>query len=166
MKTALYRHFDAQDVLLYVGISLSAVHRLEQHRHRSGWFGQIKRVDVEWHPSREAALDAEALAIALEIPLWNKSRPTPRQLLKLPTAVQHLATGRLNGWYADLATSQHMLGWFRAVFPGDQFKLAAPSVGGDNLISRARELKPIDCRLWAVSGPNYAAGDTFDREAA
>lgn len=69
--TALYRHFDANDRLLYVGISLSAVQRLAQHRHSAHWFKKIVSVGIEWFPSREAAIEAEAAAIQLEKPLHN-----------------------------------------------------------------------------------------------
>lgn len=74
-RTALYRHFDSAGVLLYVGISLGPVNRLQQHKRRSGWFSQIARVDVEWFDSRAAALKAEATAIFQENPLHNIQRP-------------------------------------------------------------------------------------------
>lgn len=69
--TALYRHFDANDRLLYVGISLSAVQRLAQHRNGAHWFKKIVSVTIEWFPSREAAIGAEAAAIQLEKPMHN-----------------------------------------------------------------------------------------------
>ena len=74
-RTALYRHRDSVGVLLYVGISVSAVHRLEQHQRSAGWFGDISRIDVEWWPFRALAERAEAAAIWHERPLWNVVRP-------------------------------------------------------------------------------------------
>jgi hypothetical protein len=74
----LYRHFNAQGQLLYVGLSLNAVARLAQHREKSFWFSQISRVEIEWHKSREHAAYAEALAIRDEAPLYNKAKPVPR----------------------------------------------------------------------------------------
>lgn len=74
-RTALYRHFDAAGALLYVGISLSAVQRLAQHKQTAAWFDGIARVEVQWLASREEALTAEAIAIAKEGPLWNVARP-------------------------------------------------------------------------------------------
>lgn len=79
-RTALYRHFDAAGALLYVGISLSTVQRLSQHKQRAGWYDQIASVTIEWHPTREAALTAEAIAIAKEGPLWNVVRPADGQV--------------------------------------------------------------------------------------
>ena len=70
VKTYLYRHFDAENSLLYVGISLSAINRLSQHR-RSAWADQIVNVKVEQYPSRHAALVAEFIAIQTECPKHN-----------------------------------------------------------------------------------------------
>jgi len=82
MKTALYRHFDAADTLLYVGISLSAVQRLSQHSDKP-WFNAIARVEVQWLETREEALLAEAEAIATEKPVWNIQGNTGAQPRKV-----------------------------------------------------------------------------------
>jgi hypothetical protein len=71
----LYRHYDADERLLYVGISLHAVYRLSQHR-ASPWFDQIADIRVEKHETRQAALEAEAEAIRTEGPIYNKARPS------------------------------------------------------------------------------------------
>ena len=73
MICALYRHFDKDGVLLYVGISLSAVARLSQHKD-SAWFKEIKKVEIEHYPTRGEALGMEALAIRNENPKYNKVR--------------------------------------------------------------------------------------------
>ena len=52
---ALYRHFTADGTLLYVGISLSALNRLGQHRQNAEWFDKIARVEIEHFPTRAAA---------------------------------------------------------------------------------------------------------------
>ena len=70
-KTALYRHFSESGNLLYVGVSLSAVQRLSQHKDHSKWFDEIHEVKIEWFPSRSEALDAETKAIQRESPLHN-----------------------------------------------------------------------------------------------
>jgi hypothetical protein len=69
--TQLYRHFNSVGVLLYVGISLSAVNRLSQHK-ESFWFNKITHIEVETFPSRASAISAEAEAIASEKPLYNQ----------------------------------------------------------------------------------------------
>ena len=71
MSDFLYRHFDKDSTLLYVGVSLSAVHRLSQHKTHSGWFENISRVEIEKHDSRELSIVAETEAIIREKPLHN-----------------------------------------------------------------------------------------------
>lgn len=71
----LYRHFNAEGRLLYVGISASATKRTEQHRRSSSWAQEIRRIEIETFPSRQAAMDAERTAIVMELPMHN-SRPT------------------------------------------------------------------------------------------
>jgi len=70
-RTALYRHFDEEGKLLYVGISLNALNRLAQHRDASHWFRRIASVRIEWFDSREAASEAEIKAICEEDPECN-----------------------------------------------------------------------------------------------
>lgn len=73
--TQLYRHYDADGNLLYIGISLSTVHRLGQHRKHAHWFRQITSITVEHFPSKVEATEAEALAISRESPRHNIRRP-------------------------------------------------------------------------------------------
>lgn len=67
----IYRHFDAAGALLYIGISLSAVQRLAQHRDKP-WFDRIATVTVEPCENRADALARERDAIREERPLFNK----------------------------------------------------------------------------------------------
>lgn len=75
-KTALYRHFDKDGVLLYVGISVCPVSRFKQHIGQSEWVYQVARIDVEWITSRREALAAEDKAIDIERPIWNTRNAT------------------------------------------------------------------------------------------
>lgn len=72
----LYRHYDASDVLLYVGVTLCPRSRLTTHKSCSPWGEQIARVElspyVGWD-GRQQALDDEAYAIACEAPLHNRT---------------------------------------------------------------------------------------------
>lgn len=67
----LYRHFDKRGKLLYVGISLSALQRLGQHRENAHWYSEISKVTI--HPFRDqaSAENAERRAIKSEKPLHN-----------------------------------------------------------------------------------------------
>ena len=71
VRTALYRHFDATSKLLYVGISLSAVERLREHRIYASWFERIARIEIQWFQSRGSAMNAERRAIICEKPECN-----------------------------------------------------------------------------------------------
>ena len=68
--TCLYRHFDSEGALLYVGISLSAIERLRKHR-ESKRFDKIATVTIERFKTRELALNAERIAIRDEDPKFN-----------------------------------------------------------------------------------------------
>ena len=88
MPTDLYRHYDENDQLLYVGISLHAIVRLTEHKRNSGWAGSIRRVDITPYPTRAKAMKAEREAILAEQPLWNivgKTKAYPRQKPKPST---------------------------------------------------------------------------------
>lgn len=70
--TALYRMRDKNGRLLYVGISFTAMKRIEDHKAKRGWwFNDVTRIDVEWFPTRGRAEDAERTAIQTEKPKWN-----------------------------------------------------------------------------------------------
>jgi hypothetical protein len=71
MLTQLYRHFDKNGQLLYVGVSLSTVVRLSQHREYSKWYDQIANVTIQNYNTREEALEAETQAIKNENPKYN-----------------------------------------------------------------------------------------------
>jgi predicted GIY-YIG superfamily endonuclease len=79
-KTFLYRHFDKDGKLLYVGISLNHMARLQQHKEASKWFDQIANVKVEQFATRMEAMLAETKAINEENPIYNiqkKGIPLP-----------------------------------------------------------------------------------------
>lgn len=71
MAFHLYRHFDKDDNLLYVGVSLSTIYRLGQHKEHSHWFNSIAKVTIENFSTREASLTAETEAILKEKPRHN-----------------------------------------------------------------------------------------------
>lgn len=72
-RTALYRLFDADGLLLYVGISHKPDVRWGQHSEDKPWWPAVDRRAVEWHETRSAAEKAELTAIAGERPLHNKA---------------------------------------------------------------------------------------------
>jgi hypothetical protein len=81
-RTSLYRHYNATGELLYVGISLSAINRLYEHKN-SVWFADITKVDIEQFETRMLAIDAETIAIRNEKPLFNINKGTDNVVLHL-----------------------------------------------------------------------------------
>lgn len=69
--TDLYRFYDIDGRLLYVGISLNAAMRAAQHRAEKSWWPDVARMDVERHSDRATALEAERQAIVDERPRHN-----------------------------------------------------------------------------------------------
>ena len=68
----LYRHFDKNGILLYIGISMNLFARLKAHQKQSHWFNLIDRIEIKHFETREEVLMAEKLAIQKERPLYNK----------------------------------------------------------------------------------------------
>jgi len=60
-KTELYRHFDANGSLLYVGISLSTAQRMGEHRCGSEWWKKVVSITIQRFPTRKPARDDSQL---------------------------------------------------------------------------------------------------------
>jgi len=91
----LYRHFDGEGRLLYVGISLSSVARLGQHKHNAHWYDAIRRVEVEHFDDPDAARAAERAAIQTENPLFNLHRfPIKHSISKAQSVIPIEKRGR------------------------------------------------------------------------
>lgn len=78
-ETAVYRLFDASDVLLYVGVSCNPKARIPSHQNKP-WWSEVAKSTVEMHPDRLTALQAEAKAIVEESPLHNKTGIDPSRV--------------------------------------------------------------------------------------
>lgn len=71
-STDLYRYFDSNGKLLYVGISVDSLERACQHQHSSEWFKLFTSMTRQTYPDRKSAKQAEIKAIQEEKPLYNK----------------------------------------------------------------------------------------------
>lgn len=71
VPTALYRLRGQDRVLLYVGISDIPKRRLKDHAGDKPWWPEVKSQSIEWFPTRDHALAAEAKAIRAEHPVYN-----------------------------------------------------------------------------------------------
>lgn len=74
-RCCLYRHFDADGVLLYVGISNDPGYRTHEHSVGAGrrWVIFASRMEGVWYASTEAARAAEKVAIRDEAPVFNSA---------------------------------------------------------------------------------------------
>lgn len=71
-RTALYRLFNAEDRLLYVGITTDTNVRWQAHS-TAKWWPDVARKDVQWFNHRVEAAEAEKAAIKSEQPLHNRA---------------------------------------------------------------------------------------------
>lgn len=69
--TSLYRLFDAEGSLLYVGITVHFLQRVQQHSVGQTWWEEVARIEVEHFADRLAAGAAEIHAINTESPRYN-----------------------------------------------------------------------------------------------
>lgn len=67
----LYRWYDENDVLLYVGVSVNAYFRAKSHKTNASWWAEAATMRLESFDTREAVLAAEKLAIQTEHPVYN-----------------------------------------------------------------------------------------------
>lgn len=69
--TDLYRYFDKDGALLYVGVSFHAMARAAQHRSSKHWWSDAVFVKIEHCATRSEAFEAEAHAVKTESPRHN-----------------------------------------------------------------------------------------------
>jgi hypothetical protein len=69
----LYRFYDKNNILLYVGISGEWRTRLHQHERNSEWWDEASFIKLERFPDRKSVEEAEIRAITTEMPIWNKA---------------------------------------------------------------------------------------------
>lgn len=81
-STAIYRLFDSEEQLLYVGISDRPEVRWTEHALDKNWWHLVARKSTDWLPSRSVALAAEAAATKSERPLFNAIRMADGSIVK------------------------------------------------------------------------------------
>ena len=104
-RTAVCRLCDADDVLLYVGVSKTFGRRWTQHAAAKPWWPEVRRQTIDWHPDRATAFKAETEAIECEKPQHNVVH-TPRQYRQARPVVMVKGLGA----YVGAAEIGRMLG--------------------------------------------------------
>ncbi|WP_329616440.1 GIY-YIG nuclease family protein [Streptomyces brevispora] len=70
-RTALYRLYDADGSLLYVGVTRDPKRRFRDHRGKKRWWGEVSSHSIEWVDIESHALQMEVQAIVMESPKYN-----------------------------------------------------------------------------------------------
>lgn len=104
--SAVYRIYDSNAELIYVGMSYEPDTRVRVQRREKPWGHEIARHEVDWHPNRAASQRAEEQLIKQEHPRHNVTH-TPehrvRSLRHLTIRAQQIAEGRTSGKRAKAA---------------------------------------------------------------
>lgn len=120
----LYRYYDREGRLLYVGITGSGSSRMAAHASTSRWWRYVRTARFEHFRTREAALLAETMAIQTERPKFNKAqrvlapRPASEALARisaLPAGQYFVGDGELGdivGLEGDAIRRAARHGWF------------------------------------------------------
>lgn len=69
--TAVYRFYDEDGVLLYVGIANGPSGRFDQHAKTKAWWLDVRTREITWYEDRRAAEVEEDRAIIVEQPKYN-----------------------------------------------------------------------------------------------
>ena len=80
VPTCVYRFYDKDDRLLYVGMTDSPGVRFNDHARRNWWKAAVRNT-ITWYDTREEAAHAEAEALRTEQPIHNVAGvevPLPR----------------------------------------------------------------------------------------
>jgi predicted GIY-YIG superfamily endonuclease len=101
----LYRFYDADGVLLYVGRTTDPTSRLRAHRQAKPWWPDIARIEMQHLASPSALADAEIRAIRDEAPLYNIAG----------TRARKRTLTRQRGLYAQIMPHGLEIGWAYAI---------------------------------------------------
>lgn len=77
----VYRAYDADGRLIYIGATSELMNRWDQHEALSWWYEMAAWVEAEPYPTRDAAFAAEMVAIQEEQPAFNIRHTTDGPVL-------------------------------------------------------------------------------------
>lgn len=70
-RPLVYRIYDTDDRLIYIGHSCSLQQRFVDHSQSAWWWSLAARIAIQLHPDRNSVRAAEAVAIQEEQPMFN-----------------------------------------------------------------------------------------------
>jgi hypothetical protein len=144
-QTMLYRFYDKDGVLLYVGITSVGPSRWSEHRRNRPWWHEVQSSKIEHFPTRQDALLAESLAIRIESPRYNK-RGTSIQESLSPQTIPHVkwdirkARELSVDWRTVVGPTVEPLEWRELVLKSFDFKstIYAEDSYGHTMVSASR----------------------------
>lgn len=152
--TTLYRAYDINGQLLYVGVAKNWGRRWAQHSERAPWYGTVARLRIELLPDRESALAAELEAIVNEQPIHNVRGTKSITRSKPVTEQTHDPQDRLSQAVGSLVPASLVGSYFHSgAVPGWQGCIVAEPAPGVYLVelfswltgdSTSQHLVPID----------------------
>lgn len=86
-KTGVYKMYDNNHNLLYVGMTVSLLSRMSDHIKQKEWFTEVEDISITWYSTRFEAEVAEKTSIRWDDPKYNK-----RSVIKNTDAFKHLQT--------------------------------------------------------------------------
>lgn len=82
-RTALYRLYDADNRLLYVGITSNLKARWSAHSRDKRWWPEVAHKTIEWFETRKSAERIEKIEVEEEHPRYNKVFNGPERRAEL-----------------------------------------------------------------------------------
>lgn len=90
-RTALYRLYDADGVLIYVGISNNPERRWKSHAQDKPWWPEVVEKKVEWFETRKSAARIETTEIGEEDPRHNRTGEKAKKRIEAERAAAYRA---------------------------------------------------------------------------
>lgn len=153
----LYRFFNEENELLYVGISMDFWNRFKNHQNRKSWWREVAFAKVAHLDDVNAATHAEKVAIAEERPIYNVSRPrVDRQSDLLSESVERIPDPA-PGVEAMLNRAAH---WYRAM------TLLNAGVSVDEVIAESQDPEVLHSLVEELPTYLRSKGDTLENAQA
>lgn len=138
--TVLYRFYDGEMRLLYVGITIDPLLRWGKHR-RARWWKNVRHITLEHHATRKAAKAAETRAIRDERPLFNRAEKAPEVVVAPDPAKRYSCTDIVNELRELIESGKLPVG---ATFPSTKELSQAYRVSASTVTTAKRRLASME----------------------
>lgn len=157
----LYRWWDTDGTLLYVGKSVSLFSRIAAHRTSSAFFSSAAMMTLERFPDEKALADAEVKAIRTEHPAYNVAHSIPGGSPKKVVVAD--PDSLTSSHWADVKSSEIRWGTVLRLL-GDSGVVLQGVVDDDLYECQECEEADDDCTAWIVWADDGSTVDVHDWE--